>query len=330
MEKLTAKEAIKLTIGEIYRSWYEPEKTSRRRANTMRGYRSSFELHVLPRWEGYTISEITQDDVQAWVDAFPPTNPGGCEKAYKCLRQIINWAVRKWGLFVAIPTMGVELPRKPAYKPEVLTTRRLKKLIRGFVGAQDEPTVILETALGLRPGENYYICWERINWRTGLVPIKGTLQQIGVLYEYQTKTAKSERELYLPTWALDRLHAIWVERGRPKGRVIGDSTPSQVAYRIKRWIKQHRLPQICMKNLRHTWGTIAAMAGNPIETVASMMGHTNIQTCYRYYYQLTTAAIRRAQRKVARSILGKTCDDMYKDIPMPQIIPLPKPLARAA
>ena len=35
---------------------------------------------------------------------------------------------------------------------------------------------------------------------------------------------------------------------------------------------------------------------------------------YRYYYQLTLTVIRRVQRKVARSILGKTSDDMYKGI----------------
>ncbi len=74
-----------------------------------------------------------------------------------------------------------------------------------------------------------------------------------------------------------------------------------------------------MKNLRHTWGTIAAR-NNPIADVSAMMGHSNIQITYRYYYQLTRSAIRRAQRKVARSILGKTSDDMYKGIiiPMPQ------------
>lgn len=26
---------------------------------------------------------------------------GGAWKAYKCLRQVINWAIRKWALFVA-------------------------------------------------------------------------------------------------------------------------------------------------------------------------------------------------------------------------------------
>lgn len=75
-----------------------------------------------------------------------------------------------------------------------------------------------------------------------------------------------------------------------------------------------------MKNLRHTWGSIAAKH-NPIEAVSAMMGHSNIQTTYRYYYDITMATIRRVQRKVARSILGKTSDDMYKGV----IIPLPTP-----
>ncbi len=242
MLKITAEQAIKLTIGQIYRDWYKPEKNARRRANTTRGYWSSIDLHVIPRWDELTIPEITQDDVQEWVDSFPPDNPGGCEKAYKCLRQIINWAINKWGLYVANPTKGIELPRKPLYKPEVLTSRRLKRLIRGCIGAPHEATLIVSAALGLRPGENYYLHWQDINWRTGRVPIRGTLQEVGgELYEYDPKTAKSERETYLPPWALDRLHQIWVLAGRPKGRIIGESKPSQVAYRIQMWIRRHKL-----------------------------------------------------------------------------------------
>lgn len=167
----------------------------------------------------------------------------------------------------------------------------------------------------MRPGENYIQDWGNINWRTGLVPIKGTLQEVrGQLYEYAPKTPKGERDGFLPAWALDRLHQIWVERGRPKGRIIGDRKPSNVAASIQRWIKRMKLPRITMENLRHTWGTIAANANVPIATVAAMMGHSNIQTTYRYYYALSSAVAKRAQRKVARSVLGKTCDDMYKGI----------------
>ena len=81
-----------------------------------------------------------------------------------------------------------------------------------------------------------------------------------------------------------------------------------------------------MKNLRHTWGTIAAQSGVPIETVSAMMGHSNIQTTYRYYYALTSATARKAKRRMAKSILGRTCKDMYKGI----VLPMTPQVERAA
>lgn len=314
--ELTPEQATALTIREIALNHYLPEKRARRRATTVYGYESAINLHILSKWGNMTVPEITRRDVQEWMDTFAD-NPGGGEKAFKTFRQVIRWAIDELGVMAIDPTKKIELPRKPMYKPQTLTQRRLKRLIRGFVGSPDEPTVIIQCALGTRPGECYQLDWKNINWRTGVVPIRGTLQQVcSHLYVYPTKTAKSERDCILPPWALDRLHQIWIERGRPKGRIIGEDKPSKVAYRIKRWIRAYKLPSICMKNLRHTWGTIAAR-NNPIETVSAMMGHSNIQTTYRYYYQLTIAATRKAQRKVARSILGKTCDDMYKGIELP-------------
>lgn len=318
-----------LTIAQIATDHYLPEMRKRRRTDTVDGYESSISLYVIPEWGEMTIEQIGRDSVQEWVEELAKTKagPGGAWKAYKCLRQIIRWSMRKWGLFVADPTLGIEKPRKPAYKPEVLTPRRLKRLIRGFVGCEQEPTLIIEADLGTRPGECYVLHWEWINWRTGHVPIASTLIQASDgVNEWPTKTAKGERDCYLSQWALDRLHQIWIERGRPRGRIIGDLSPSQVAYRIQRWIKLHRLPRITMKNLRHTWGTIAAQSGVPIETVSAMMGHSNIQTTYRYYYALTAATARKAKRRMAKSILGRTCKDMYKGI----VLPMPPHLERAA
>lgn len=313
---ITAEQAMGMTLTEIVCCHYLPEKERRRQRSTLYGYKSSMRLHVIPKWGEYTLGEITHDLVQAWVDELVPTDagPGGAEKACNCLRQIFNWSLDKWGLFLAVPTRRIEYDRKPAYRPETLTERRIKKLIRGMVGCVFEPTIIIQAALGLRPSENYYLRWEQINWRNGSVPIKGSLHEIPrLIYESLTKTAKGDRMGFLPPWALDRLHAIWVERGRPKGRIIGDAKPSKVYRTLKRWAKRNRLPWVGMRNLRHSWGTIAAK-NNPIEAVAAMMGHSNIQITFRYYYQLTLATIRRVQRKVARSILGKTSDDMYKGI----------------
>lgn len=317
---MTPDKAMTLPIDQIALEHYLPAKRKRRQPNTVYGYESSINLHVIPRWGGMTVPEITHDAVQDWVDETAKTSgPGGAEKAYKCLRQVIRWAMDKWGLYVADPTRGVEMPRKPEYRPPVLTQRRLKRLIRGLVGCPHEATAIIQCALGCRPSENYALGWEQINWRNGDLHIGASLHELpGNLYEAPTKTVKGDRDASLPAWALNRLHDIWVALGRPKGRIIGNAKPSKVRRVIVRWAKAHRLPWVGMKNLRHTWGTIAAR-NNPIADVSAMMGHSDIQITYRYYYRLMPSAIRRAQRKVARSILGKTCDDMYKGI----IIPLP-------
>ncbi len=74
---------------------YMADKGKRLRASTLEGYRSALELHVLPRWAGVELGEMTPEGVQAWVDGFE--RPGAAEKAYKTLRQVIRWAIRRLG-----------------------------------------------------------------------------------------------------------------------------------------------------------------------------------------------------------------------------------------
>lgn len=38
-----------------------------------------------------------------------------------------------------------------------------------------------------------------------------------------------------------------------------------------------------MTNMRHTWATLAVEAGVGIETVAMMLGHSEISTAYDHY-----------------------------------------------
>lgn len=310
---------LKISVREIITNYYLPEKKQRRQPNTIYGYTSSFNLHVIPRFGELPLTDITRDDVQAWVDALAvEVGAGGAWKAFKCLRQVVNWSIRKWALFIANPTIGIEKPRMKQTAPETLTQRRLKRLIRGMVGCEFEATFILSAALGLRPSESLYLHWSHINWRTGLVRIVGSLHELpSGVYEAPTKTAKSEREVYLPPWALDRLHQLWIDAGRPRARIIGDAKPSKVKRVIKRWIALNKLPRVSMKNLRHTWATIAAASGVPIEHTAAMLGHSNIQTCYRYYLAITKATMRRAQKRIARTLLGK-CDDMYRGVVQPR------------
>lgn len=58
------------------------------RLNTLEGYESAINRHLLPRWSQVEVESVTYDAVQSWVDSFPDGR--GAEKAYKCLRQCVQ------------------------------------------------------------------------------------------------------------------------------------------------------------------------------------------------------------------------------------------------
>ena len=84
-----------MNINEISAAYLE-EKEQRRRASTVDGYRSSINLYILPTFGTSEIETIEPETIQAWVDSF--AKPGAAEKAFKCLRQLFNWAIRKYRL----------------------------------------------------------------------------------------------------------------------------------------------------------------------------------------------------------------------------------------
>lgn len=290
-----------MNISELA-SAYITEKELRRRVSTVNGYKSSIRLYVLPEFGEFTIEQITPEHIQSWIDRF--SLPGAAKKAYKCLRQIIRWAIRKYRLRVYDPTIGIELHRIPAYRPETLDAKQLRTFLRGMWNNEFEPSALLSATLGLRLGECMGLSWDCIDFRSGAVNVKCTRQYIsGAFYTYPTKTEKSERVCYLPKFALKRLRDIWRLLGKPKG-LITPEKPQTVARRIKAWCKSHDLPHVSMTNLRHTWATLATEAGVAIETVAMMLGHSNIMTAYNHYIRPRRSICVDAQKAVEQLLLS--------------------------
>lgn len=266
-----------MSIATIYEGHYLPEKSAKRRASTVAGYDSSMRLHVLPRWGACEIEDIDPDDLQEWVDGFEL--PGAAEKAYKCLRQLIRWWIKAKRLRIADPTVYVELPAKEPYRPETLDADEVTAMLRGMWGHAQEAVAICAVTLGLRRGEACALTWGDVNLKTGEVRVSKSRQSVGgAVVTERTKTDKSTRSCYLPRFAVARLRQI-----RGKGLVTGDASPDKVARSIKSHCKRNGLPHVSMTNMRHTWATLAVEAGVGIETVAMMLGHTDISTAYDHY-----------------------------------------------
>lgn len=287
-----------MKLIDIYENYYLPEKTAKRAASTVAGYDSAMRLHVLPKWGEYEIEDIDPDDLQEWVDSFELI--GAAEKAFKCLRQIIRWWIRKRRMIIADPTQYIELNQRKPYRPEVLDAKEVSELLRGVWGHWTEAVCICAITLGLRRGEACALEWSDINLKTGEVRINKSRQYVnGKIITVKTKTEKSTRSCYLPKFARNRLRQI-----KGKGCIIGDASPDKVARAIKAQCKRNNVAYVSMTNMRHTWATLAIEAGVGIETVAMMMGHTDISTAYNHYIVPRKAICQSAQAAVEKLIFS--------------------------
>ena len=279
---------------------YMDDKSRRLRACTLAGYESALELHVLPRWGGVELEAITPEAVQAWVDSF--ALPGAAEKAYKTLRQVVRWAIRRLGVRMYDPTAaGVELPRKAPRRPRTMEAGQVRSYLRALWGHECEAVAICSVTLGLRRGEACGLRWEDIDLRTGEVRVRRSRQVVrGREVVEAPKTERSARSCWLPRFAVRRLRAL--RRGR-SGWLCGLS-PDAVSRRIRSACCRAGAAWTSMTECRHTWATLAVEAGVGIETVAMMLGHTDIGTAYEHYIVPRPRICKDAQREVERLILN--------------------------
>ena len=189
-------------------SRYMDDKRGRLRACTLAGYESALTLHVLPRWGELELEAITPEDVQSWIDSFEL--PGAAEKAYKTLRQVIRWAIRRLGVRMYDPTAaGVELPRKAAHRPRTMEAGQVRGYLRALWGHECEAVAICSVTLGLRRGEACGLKWSDIDLRTGEVRIRRSRQVVhGHEVVEAPKTERSARSCWLPRFAVKRLRAL--------------------------------------------------------------------------------------------------------------------------
>lgn len=278
---------------------YMSEKRRRLRASTLEGYESALRLHVLPAFGERELSGVAYEDVQAWVDSLPL--PGQAEKAYKTLRQVVRWAVRRLRVRMADPTVGVELPRRPAHRPRTLDAAGLRAYLRALWGHECEAVAICAATLGLRRGEAMGLRWSDIDLRTGEVRVRRSRQRLssGGVVEVAPKTARSARSCWLPRFAVRRLRQL----RRGASGLLCPLAPDAAARGLRSACRAAGAPWVSMTELRHSWATLAVEAGVGIETVAMMLGHTDVSTAYEHYIVPRASICREAQRSVERLVM---------------------------
>lgn len=277
--------------------------------STVQGYESSYRLHVEHYWAGWEMHEIRVVHINAWLASEFAGNPGGAEKAYKMLRQILRSAMADecYPDDVVDPTTrGVRLPRKPwKGEPQHLTPSQVKALLVAIDGWEYEPVAMCGIWCGLRRSEQCGLQWRDVDLKTGILHIRRGLQYVrGQVVETEVKTHRSLRPHMLPRVAVDHMRDIKrLRRPKPTDWLLGDDpNPDRYARRLRAYCKKHGVACVAPKFFRHTFRINSGRAGVPEQDIQKMLGHKEFSTTY-LYMALDEDVLRADQKALERLIL---------------------------
>lgn len=294
-----------MLFSELAKLYLEDKESGRKkvRLNTLEGYKSAMNSHVLPKWGQREVASISYEDVQEWVDSFPEGI--AAERSYKVLRQCLRWGIAKRVIAIADPTVGIDVPEpQKRGSDRVLKPGELNQLLYKCVGQVWEAMVWVQATTGLRRCEAAALTWGDIDLRAGVVHVtKGRHVVNGETYVWGTKTESSTRDVPIPHFAVLHLRNLKKKLKASADDLLCDLRPDAISRRFRAWCKSHGFDGATLMRLRHTWATLAVQAGVPIEVVARQLGHAGLELAYSTYVTRSLDILRAGQKRFAELIL---------------------------
>jgi integrase len=293
----------RITFGTLVSDWLATV-VAMYKQSTQKNHRHIVKKHLLPRFGDRTLSEVTRQEIQAYVAHLIQAGyaPKSIDHMHDALSAVLRTGV-KWGHLQENPARGVDLPTLGCVRPKwVLTTTDAGALLEALPLL---PRTMVGVALltGLRRGELFALRWERLD----LADKHLTVQE--AVYEGAFGTPKTEagiRRVPLSDTTVTLLEE-WkghVKRTEPEALVFSTWSGKPISPNnvLRRWIfpvcARLQLPNATWLTFRRTYSSWAHDKGVPAKVVAGLMGHAKVDTTLNVYTQVIEDSVRTAAQRV--------------------------------
>lgn len=230
------------------------------------------------------LDEISTADIEQFkVKRLKDCSPAGVNRDLAALRFMLNFAQRQ-GYLRASPFLGVKLLSEgPGMMRIVSHEEEQTYLAQASPLLKDVATLILQT--GTRPQEVFSIRGEDVNLKQNYLSIP------------DGKTQFARRTIPLTAEAAGVLKTR-MRKGYLFPHKEDPSKPMVCLRSHKRLVQKLKL-NFRLYDLRHTFGSRAAMAGVDLPTLKELMGHSSITVTMRYVHptpEHKKAAVEKLQR----------------------------------
>lgn len=296
----------KITLAEFIDRYMNDVASHTLRPGSLQAYESLIRTHIEPELGQIRLLNLRPDHLQNFYsgELNRGLSPGTVKHMHAIIHRCLKQALR-WGLVNRNVADLVDSPSPKPRPPQVLSLEQVKK----FLGAIREDRLyalyVLAISTGMREGELLGLMWEDVDFFSGTVHVRHSLQQLtgkGLVLK-EPKTEKSKRSIAVPGFTLD---ALWEHKEKTGGNVgfvfcTSNHTPvspRSLLYDFKRHLKENNLPNMRFHDLRHTSATLLLSEGVHPKVVQEMLGHSRINMTMDIYSHVMPDIQREAADKM--------------------------------
>lgn len=262
---------------------------------------------IIPEFGDMLLSDVTTDDVRAWVDQLRHSlQPSTIRTYFSVFRAFMNWCVGE-GYLVVSPTVRVKLPQVVKRKQHFLTPNQFWDF-QAAVDPHFHEALETDVTTGLRPGELWELRGMDVGVTPGRVHVARSVTEVdGVLVVGPTKTGDA-RDVpvlaHVEAWLQERAKAAG-----PDGLLFPDVDGSQVNQTEFHWkyvlpaVKQAGLPKgVRLYDLRHTAASWAIREGASVLAVQRMLGHATPTETLNTYTHLFDSELDQVTARLSKML----------------------------
>jgi integrase len=293
-----------LTLAQYLAEWLEQVAAPRVRATTLRSYRYSVDLYLVPRLGRKKVGALAVRDVRTFLAGLARDGVGErtAQYAHATLRAALEDAVRE----EMIPRNVAKLvrpPRPEKREREPLTVEQVRTLLKANREHRLYALFVVFAVLGMRRSEVLGLRWEDVDLDEGVLRIRRGLQRVdGGLVVLPTKTRRSARVVPLPAFVVRvlRQHRKAQEAER---RVLGPQWPDlgfvfttpigtpidprNCTRVVQTAVQRAGLPPVRLHDFRHGCVSVLLALGVPPRTVMEIVGHATLEMTMNVYAHVT-------------------------------------------
>ncbi len=271
--------AGKVLLGEWAERWYQTKVLA---PTTMRDYRKSLDLEVLPAFAAVPLAAVDALAVSEWLAALARRGLGVKRraKARAVLSMVLDSAV-KGGRLARNVVADVAAPKGQRREARFLDAAQVERLAAA-VDPRYRALVLFAAYTGVRPSELVALRVGRLNLLAGTARIAEAAPEVDGKLEFgDTKTDKA-RTVHVPRSVASEVAAMLAGRAGLGPDALVFTAPLGGPLRFSKWIDATFKPalvaaglpvEVRLYDLRHTCASLMIAEGGTVKAVQAQLGH---------------------------------------------------------